>query len=611
MVEWYLEKLERQIFGACCVSLAMAAIVLWTFGLAPALAQVSGKLLITHDAEVPLRDGVRLEADIFRPSPETTPGPLPTLLMVTPYNRKSVTATAERWAGRGYAVVLVDSRGTFGSGGEYTPYINEGRDAFDTQEWIARQDWSDGKIGMFGKSYPAFTQVFSAAYGSPHLKAIVPASAQADNFSQVWYTDGLLHLGIAFRGALLLGGRINTIDENEINWMEMLSHLPLRSALDQYGLESKFVADVLEHSTYDDFWRAISVRGRYQDMDVPALHMTGWYDDNIHETIANFTAMRAQSRSEHARKWQRMVIGPWGHHNHQLWNVLPGLPAFDGHYGAVDFGPNAGLDALALHDRWYDYHLKGIDNGLDDEPPIMIFVMGANVWRGEREWPLARTEYQRLYLRGATAANSRWGGGRLRFDPPEEEEPDTYRYDPRNPVPTYGGNQCCTGSLTPDGPLDQRAIQSRPDVLVYDTEPLEADIEITGEIRLNLHFSTNVEDTDFFAAVSDVYPDGRAILIAEGGLRARFRNSIEHPGLLIPGDIYEVEIPLWETSNLFRVGHRIRLHITSSNFPHFDRNLNSATMPTEGTEDDIRVATQIILHDQDNPSSLVIPVIPK
>jgi len=567
-------------------------------------------VLVERNVRIPMNDGVTLAADVIRPEQEE---PVPALLIVSPYSRAPIQSRAAAWAGRGYAVVFVDSRGTFDSGGEYYPYVNEGRDAYDVQQWIGQQPWSDGNVGMGGKSYPAFIELLSAPFGSPHLQAVIPVSSQSDNFSNIWYSNGLLNLGIAFFGAMYLGGRFATIDPEAINWMELVTRLPLQGTLDQEGLGSGFVADVIRHSTYDDFWSEMSLRHRYGEMDVPALHVGGWYDPNVHETIFNFTKMREQSQSEHARRWQHLIIGPWTHANREIWFPASSAPAeaWDGRLGDVEFGPDAAMDHENQHLRWFDYHLKGINNGLEHEAPIRIFVMGENVWRDEWEWPLSRAIPTRFYLHSRQSARTRVGDGRLSAEPPVDETPDTYLYDPRNPVPTWGGPVCCTGALAPGGPLDQRVNQGRQDVLVFSSDPLDADTEVTGAIELQLFFSTNVPDTDFFATVSDVYPDGRAVLISQGMLRTRFRESLTDPTMLTPGEVHEVTLTFAETSNVFKARHRIRLHITSSDFPRFDRNLNTAKPVGEGTEADIRVAEQVVYHDAERPSSLLLPVIPQ
>ena len=266
-------------------------------------------VLVERNIRIPMSDDITLAADVIRPEQAE---PVPSLLIVTPYSRTTIQSRAAAWARRGYAVVFVDSRGTFDSGGEYYPYVNEGRDAYDVQQWIGQQPWSDGNVGMWGKSYPAFIELLSAPFGSPHLQAVIPVSSQSDNFSNIWYSNGLLNLGIAFFGAFYLSGRFATIDPESINWMELVTRLPVKGTLDEEGLGSGFVADVIRHSTYDDFWRSMSIQNRYGEMDIPALHVGGWYDPNVHETILIFTNMRERSKSEHARHWQNLIMGPWG-----------------------------------------------------------------------------------------------------------------------------------------------------------------------------------------------------------------------------------------------------------------------------------------------------------
>ncbi|PYR02978.1 MAG: hypothetical protein DMG00_27660 [Acidobacteria bacterium] len=305
----------------------------------------------------------------------------------------------------------------------------------------------------------------------------------------------------------------------------------------------------------------------------------------------------------HAKSPQRMLMGPWGH----AVNTVQQL-------GEVDFGPDALIDLDGYRADWLDGVLGR--GSPPEQPPVRMFVMGANVWRDEQEWPLTRARATRLYLHSSGTANTRMGDGTLSDKTPGAERSDVYAYDPRYPVPTYGGHGSGGGGITRDGafsiqgPMDQRSTQQRADVLVYTTENLPADTEVTGAAELSLFFSTDVIDTDFFATLSDVYPDGRAILITEGALRTRHRESREMTKLLTPKQTYEVKIPLWETSNVFKAGHRIRLHITSSNFPRFNRNLNSGKPMAEEMEEDIQVAHQVILHDAQHPSSLMLPVVP-
>jgi uncharacterized protein len=553
---------------------------------------------------VEMRDGVRLAADISRPDRD---GRFPVLLSRTPYNKNGQRATATYFAQNGYVAMVMDSRGLYASDGDWHPYVDEARDGYDTQQWIGKQPWSDGNIGMFGTSYPGFTQLLPAPYRSPYVKAVMPVAAQSDNYGAIWSTDGIYHLSLALSWGPSQEAIASEKPRPAPSWVRVMNFLPLKNVMDVIGIQSQFVADTMAHESYDDFWRQMSIRDKYAEMDVPAFHITGWYDDLTHETIYNFMNMRQKSRSEHARRWQKLLIGPWGH----------GIRT-DPKYGEMDFGPQMTTDSRALHLHWYDYHLKGVQNGLDKEAPIRIYVMGENVWRDEQEWPLSRAKPTRFFLHSEGGANTRMGDGRLSETAPSKDEPaDKYAYDPRYPAPTYGGHGSGGGGITQDsafsihGPMDQRSIQQRNDVLVYTTDVLADDLEVTGPIEMRLFFSTDVRDTDFFATLCDVYPDGKAVLITEGAIRTRFRESLEHPKLLNPGETYEVKIPIWETSNVFKKGHRLRLHVTSSNFPRFNRNLNSGKPTMEETEEDIRVAHQTLLHDLQHPSFLLLPVVPR
>jgi len=553
------------------------------------------EIQVQSNVAVPMRDGVHLAADIYLPN---QPGPFPVLLTRTPYNKNRGAREARLYAEQGYAVVVMDSRGIYGSEGEWSPYVDEALDGYDTQQWIGAQDWCDGNIGMYGTSYPGFTQLLPAPYRSPYVKALVPVASQSDNYGSIWSTNGLYHLALglswgARQEAIATGNSIP-----DLNWMEVVTQLPLESALAKVGVYSEFVSNTIRHDAYDDFWKQMSIRDQYGEMDVPAFHVTGWYDDLISETVLNFTRMRELSRSSESRRWQKLLIGPWGH------GVRPNR-----FYGDMDFGGGVDIDFSALEIEWFDYHLKGARNGLHEQAPIRIFVMGDNVWRDEYEWPLSRAIPTTLFFHSNGFANTRFGDGKLSEVLPADEPSDQYSYDPKSPVPTYGGHGCCGAGLTPDGPLDQRSTQQRQDVLVYTSDPLVEDTEVTGAPRVQLFFSTDVTDTDFFVTLSDVYPDGRSILITEGAVRTRFRDSVEKPTLLTPGKIYEVEIPMWETSNVFKDGHRIRLHITSSNFPRFNRNLNSGRSMAEETKADIRVATQTVYHDRTHSSAITLPVI--
>jgi putative CocE/NonD family hydrolase len=577
--------------------LALALVVATT---ATAQRGGGGATATQSNVMIPRRDGVNLAADVYLP-PGT--GPFPVLLTITPYGKAGAGRGSAANVARGYAVVAVDSRGLRASQGTWEPYVHEARDGYDIQQWAAKQPWSNGKIGMFGTSYPAYTQVAPAQFRHPAVKALVPVSAQSDNYGSVWSSDGILHLAFSPVWAMQQEAIATKQPNAVVDWMKVVWTLPLKNIPEMTGIRSQFLADVIAHESHDAFWKAMSVRDKYGEMDVPALHVTGWYDDLSQETQTNFIGMRMGSRTENARKWQRLLIGPWGH-------GVPRISDSGFVFGDVDFGKDVKIDFQATQARWFDYHLKGIDNGVDKELPVKIFVMGANKWRDEQEWPIARAKPTRYYLHSKGQANTRFGDGVLSTDAPTNEPPDRFRYDPRNPVPTYGGHGCCDYQFAAMGPLDQRVNQQRADVLVYSTPPLTEDTEVSGVVEAQLVFSTDVTDTDFFVTLSDVYPDGKAIDITEGQMRARFRESQEKPSLLTPNKEYTVTVKLWGTSNLFKKGHRIRVHVTSSNFPRYARNLNSGKAAAEETDADIRVATHTIYHSAGKSSAIVLPIVP-
>ena len=584
-----------------CIALAVPSVV------APAslAAQRGAPAAIQktkEDVPIPMRDGVDLAADLYIP---TGAGPFPTLLTITPYGKNATARSAAAYVGLGYAVVAVDSRGLRSSHGKWEPYIHEAKDGFDVQSWVAKQPWCNGKIGMFGTSYPAYTQVAPAQYRNPNVVALVPVSAQSDNFGSVWSSDGMLHL--AFSPVWAMQQEAIATKQpaaTNIDWTKVVWTTPLKRIPELTGVRSQFLADVIAHETHDAFWQAMSIRDKYPEMDVPALHVTGWYDDLSAETQTNFIGMSTKSKTERARRWQRLIIGPWGH-------GVPRISDSGFVFGDVDFGKGVKIDFQNIQTRWFDHLLKGEQNGVDKEAPVKIFVMGANTWRDEKEWPLARAKATPYYLHSAGFANTRFGDGTLSTTPPASEPADHYRYDPRNPVPTYGGHGCCDYSFAAMGPLDQRVNQSRSDVLVYSTPVLAEDVEVSGIPELTLDFATDVTDTDFFVTLSDVYPDGKAINVAEGQLRTRFRESLEKPTLLSPNKDYTATVKLWGTSNLFKKGHRIRLHITSSNFPRYSRNLNSGKRLAEETDADMRVATQTVNHSAAHASAIILPIVPK
>ena len=561
----------------------------------PGIPKYSQPLDLKLNVQVPMSDGVNLSTDVYLPM---SGDPFPTLLVRTIYDNQSpqLIEAAERFVARGYAVVMQDCRGRFDSDGEWQPYVNEAQDGHDTQEWIGCQSWCDGNIGTFGTSYVGFTQSLTAPLRSKYLKALVPTVSQQDNFGH-FYVDGALQLHVAMNFINMAGRTMQRGSRNAMNSEEFYRRLPLVSALDDI-VDLPFYREVITHSTFDDFWKSYSMRYRYEDVDAPALIVSGWYDNLVHEAFKLFRGWTTKSGSDEARRLTKLLIGGWSHGN------IGSSETF----GTIGFGTAAGMDFIEEQLRWYDRRLKGIDNGMDDEPPIRIFVMGDNEFRHENEWPLARTQYTKFYLHSDGGANSLYGNGVLSTDVPGDEPPDRYSYDPNDPVPTLGG-QIMAIQMTVSGPWDRRPVERRDDVLVYTTEPLTEDLEVTGPVFLNLCVQSSAPDTDFTGTLIDVHPDGKAIIICEGLLRCRYRNSIEEPTLMVPGDTYELTVDMWETSNVFKAGHCIRLEVSSSNFPRFDRNLNTGNQP--GMSADMEVAKQTIFHDSQRHSYLTLPIIPR
>ena len=418
----------------------------------------------------------------------------------------------------------------------------------------------------------------AAPLGSPYLKCLFPEEGQQTNFGHL-YNDGVMQLNVVFQFGLFTRGKLQTQKILGIRDKHYLQ-LPLISAVDKFP-DVEHVKDWFQHARYDDYWKSYGIKEKYSKIKVPAFITTGWYDNLCHEGWRNFKGFREEGGSEEARTGTRILVGPWAHGGSRRY---PGL--------------------MELKLRWYDYWLKGIQNGIDKEPPIKIFVMGADKWRSESQWPPARTKFAKFYLHSGGKANSVKGDGRLSTTPPAQDSPpDSFVYDPEKPVYTNGGQ---ISTLVP-GPRDRRDTQQRNDVLVYTTEPLVADTEVTGPVKVKLFAASSAVNTDFTATLTDVHPDGKAIHVCEGIRGVTFRESLENPTLIEPGKVYEYTIDLWETSMLFAKGHRIRLEISSSNFPRFARNQN--TDKPFGTSAEINKARQTIFHNVKYPSHLILPVV--
>lgn len=543
----------------------------------------------THWGEwIPLRDGVRLSADIVRP---VTASPVPAIVVRTPYG-KNTTAwvkTARFFAERGYAFVVVDVRGRGDSEGHFEPYFGEGIDGYDTVEWVAQQGFCTGKVGTLGGSYLARIQWLTALERPPHLSAMVVSVSPSDPFVE-WPTGIPTphHLAWLF----MTSGRQMQRSE-AVDWERVYQHLPLSTMDEAAGRPLAHWKQEFSHPSLDDYWKRICYQTRYEEIDLPILHISGWYDDEQVGTPRNFAGMTELGRTERARRSQKLIMGPWGH----AVNTVQRL-------GEVDFGPQSLIDLQGVQLRWFDYFLKGEDNGIVHEPPVSLFVMGINKWRQEREWPLARATYTKYYLHSGGHANSSYGDGELTVSRPGQEPADAYVYDPERPVPFITDMV----SAQIGGPDDYAAIERRDDVLVYTSAEMTEPLEVTGPIVVELYAASDATDTDFMAKLVDVWPTGFAQRITDGMVRARFRDGMERPELIEPGKVYRYEVDCWYTSHVFLPGHRLRVEIASSAFPKYDRNPN--TGDALGSYTRVKRAVQQIHHQEQFPSALILPIIP-
>jgi putative CocE/NonD family hydrolase len=563
---------------------------------------------------VAMRDNVRLDTNVFYPAGS---GRFPTVLLRTPYGKGGdLPVGYQSFINHGYAVVMQDVRGRYASAGAFDVLNQEGPDGYDTLNWIAGQPWSDGKVGMIGGSYLGIAQWRVALLNNPHLKAIFPVVAGSDEYLDRYYSPG---------GALKLGHRLLWMSDNltapgtaKPKFADYINHLPLRT-VDRSATRRTlgFYQTILNHPAYDSFWKDLSVRENIERVRVPVFAVGGWYDNFVESDLQAFTALRklyGRMDDKH-----RIMIGPWAHNM---------STPFQG----VSYGDDSSSPIRSYQIEWFDHWLKGAplkDSKEDarrfspetwhavraevDEAPVHIFVMGVNRWRDEPDWPLARAKTEALYLASERAANSLNGDGILQWKPDRaktlDESTDSFTYDPRNPVPTRGGAVCCDPKIFPWGPIDQRPVEKRKDVLVYTSAPMKQDLEVTGPIRVVLYASTSALDTDFTVKLVDVFPNGEARNLTDGILRVRYREGLEKAELAEPGKVYPLMIDAGVTSNVFLAGHAIRIEVSSSNFPRFDRNPNTGRAFADETV--LKKAQQTIYHSRQYPSHVLLPVIPE
>jgi putative CocE/NonD family hydrolase len=578
------------------------------------LADQRGPFEVGHERDIAMttRDGVTLVGDIYRP---VGAADVPVLVRRTPYGKRNNDLAepfteADYYASHGYLTIVQDTRGRFSSSGVFYPFVYEGLDGYDTIEWAARLPGANGHVGTFGQSYGALSQYLAAAERPPHLVTSVPISAYLGSFENYWYQRGALELNWTLsyflnmaesvleasgESELLAELRALKVDPSQrfsALHDHALRNLPLTAWIEKFGTGAPFLADILHHWKDGGYWWAVDLRRRFHNIDVPILHMGSWYDIANWDTPQYFAGIRSLAVSERARANQALMMGPWAH-------LLPYNQPTSRGTGDIDFGPEAAVSLVDVQRRWFDHYVKQNGDGLPFAP-VRIFVMGENRWRTEPDWPPPATEFTELFLHSAGSANTSAGDGWLDTEPPGHEPADGYRYDPDQPVPTAGGR------YVGGGVRDQRPTQARQDVLVYTAGPQVGPMEVTGPLEVTLHVRTSVVDTDFIAVVSDVWPDGFVQNLAEGIVRGRFRDRYDDPELMKPGQTYALRIELGNLSHVVLPGHRLRLHVTSSDFPRWDRNLNTDVPAPFATV--AEVARQVVLHDAAHPSCLRLPV---
>jgi uncharacterized protein len=563
-------------------------------------------LALERDVRVAMPDGVTLATDVLRPE---TSAPVPALLIRTPYGRDPAAAkdvaNAVSLVEAGYAVVSQDCRGRYGSDGTFHPFRDEAVDGAATIGWLADQPWCDGRVGMLGGSYVGATQWLAASQAPPALRAIAPYVTASDYHESWTYQGGAFQLGFVLRwtlGSLIQAHRPTPQHKAAYDTIaELYRRRPL-TAIPELAEVSPFYAEWLAHPARDDWWRAVAPNQRYEAVTVPSLNIAGWYDIFVAGSVENFAGIRARGGSEAARRGSRLIVGPWSHTNSTR------------AYPERSYGWGAELDALdptAIHRRFFDRWLRELDDGLEDEPPVSLFVMGIDRWSAEADWPPPDAREVAWFLHSDGRANGASGDGALTTDAPGDEPEDVYTADPNDPVPSIGA-----ASLTApgrpgwsDGPWDQAVAERRRDVLSYTSAPLDRPLGVIGSVTLVLHAASSALDTDFVARLVDVHPDGRAEILTEGILRARYRESLAEARLLERDRPVELRIAVGPTANVFLPGHRIRLDIASSSFPRFDANPQSGGDPATDGPEAVVVARNRVIHDRGHPSRLVLPIV--
>ncbi len=577
------------------------------------LSQPTYEVAVERNVRVRMRDGIELATDIYRPDAE---GKFPVILVRTPYKKEMNELQARFYARRGYVFAVQDCRGRFASGGEWNPFFNEPKDGYDTIEWLGVQPWSNGKVGMIGASYLGWVQWWAAREHPPHLVTIIPNVSPPDPYYNIPYEYGSFFMYGAIWWADVLekeatadisGEAMREIGEKK--YAKLLRHLPVID-LDEIvlGKKNRYWREWIQHPDNDEYWERASFLDKLKGLDIPVYHQSGWFDGDGIGSKLNYLAM-----ASHGARYQKLVLGPWGH-TPQATRLGPGLR---------DFGPNAIIDLERSYLRWLDRWLKGVENGIEKEPLVSLFVMGPDQWLHGDTYPLPETKFTKFYLASKGHANTSRGDGWLDAAPPGDTvaPTDTFTYDPGDPTPDP------TVYVAPEELQEEEApkvrsvdeerkkrrayygmvLEQRGDILVYDTPPLAEPLTFAGPISAVLYASSTGKDTDWFMRLSEVDSAGNVFPLVHGTIRARYRNSFSKPELMKPGEVYEFRLDLWQTGITIPKGSRLRVEVASASFPTFSRNLN--TGGHNETETRFVKAKQTIHHDKQHPSHVLLPVI--
>jgi len=575
----------------------------------PLLSKPEYEILEERNVGVPMRDGIKLSTDIYRPKAD---GKFPVILTRTPYEKNMAELNGRYYARRGYVYAVQDSRGRFGSPGIWEPFVDEPQDGHDAIEWLAVQPWCTGKVGMIGGSYMGWVQWWAARERPPHLVTIIPNVSPPDPFYNLPYEYGVFFMLGSIWWADILesnatadisGAAISRIGEKK--YLKLLNHLPVIE-LDEKVLEKKnpYWRKWIEHPNNDEYWERANFLEHLKDVRIPVFHQSGWFDGDGIGSKLNYAAMKS-----HGHPYQKLILGPWGHTDTAMRTM-----------GDLDFGPQALVDLQRDYLRWFDFWLKGIDNGITEEPLVSIFAMGSNKWLHDDVYPLSYTRFEKWYLHSNGKANTSKGDGLLSSDTPPKDAPaDTYVYDPGDPTPSpvlYEESEeeekkvkSVEEKKKEAEAYHEQVTQTRTDILVYQTKPLEKPMTFAGPVSAILYAATSAKDTDWFMRLVWITKDGETHRLGEGKIRARFRKSMKEPGLLTPGKVYKYTLDIWQTGITIPAGDSLRVEVSSAAFPMFSRNLNTGGHNEKETK--FVKAEQTIFHSAEYPSHVLLPVIPE